>query len=360
MFGVNRKLLDQRQPSIKSDWHGQQRHFDTVVFVHGIIGSYQTTWGQFPELLASDEDLPNLDILSWGYRSGFIPGSYQDVETEGDGLIADVESLVRQDNQIFLVGHSMGGLVILKGLVNRIYDQGGPNHPIKSVNRIVLYATPLLGTAVANVVLFTLGIKFATRLLLRVMPGKQLRDLRRGDFCDQLLSDSNRLVFRPKRNDLLASRAIPVLACTAKHDALVAKRSAIGIFVDPDPKHLEANHTSIKLPDHHRDTRYLALKHQLTQGLVQSFHELCLEVKTNPKKTSRAKAAQRLDEQYGPMMRRCAEACVAPNAATAEDLSKISGLIFAAGAEEPAEPAQVMAQVQRDYRYQDDPRLNLS
>ena len=41
------------------------------VFVHGIIGSYQTTWGQFPELLASDEDLPHLDILKLGLPQRF-------------------------------------------------------------------------------------------------------------------------------------------------------------------------------------------------------------------------------------------------------------------------------------------------
>ena len=360
MFGFRSKLLDKRQPSLESAWHVQQRHFDTVIFVHGIIGAYQTTWGDFQKLLATDEDLPVLDILSWGYKSGFIPGSYRDVETEGDSLITDVESLVRDGERIFLVGHSMGGLVIMKGLTNRIFCQGGPHHPVKSISRIVLYATPFLGSAVANVVLAGLGINRYVRWLLKVMPGKQLADLRRGEFCDALLSATNELVYRPPPDSLLARRAIPVLACAAKHDAFVAKESAVGIFSVPAPKYLEGTHTTVKLPDHHGDTRYLALKNQLVEGLTQSFHELCLEVRTNPDGGLRMAAAQRLDEQYGEMMLRCAERCVAPRTASDADLFEISALIWTAGAKAPAAPAQVMTQVYREYLYKNDPRLKQS
>jgi pimeloyl-ACP methyl ester carboxylesterase len=356
-----REPLALHQPSAESSWHaGTQRHVDTVIFVHGILGAYESTWGNFPELLASDEDLPRLDILCWGYRSGLVPGSYQDVETEGDGLISDLESLIRDHNQVFLVGHSMGGLVILKGLTNRIRDQGGPNHPIKSVNRIVLYATPLHGSAVADVVLAALSVKFVTRLFLRVLPGKQLGDLRRGEFVNELLTDTNELIYRPPPNSLLAKRAIPVLACVAKHDRVVAKQSAVGIFKTPPPKYLEGTHTSIKLPDHLKDLRYLALKHQLVEGLTQSFHVLCLEVKTNPDPSARMAAAQRLDQQYGDMMLRCAQACVGKRAVSDNDLFEISGVIWAVGAKAPASPSQVMTQVYREYLYRNDPRLKVT
>lgn len=48
------------------DWRG----IDAVVFVHGIGGDFLETWGAFPELLASDPELPELDILLWGYQTG--------------------------------------------------------------------------------------------------------------------------------------------------------------------------------------------------------------------------------------------------------------------------------------------------
>lgn len=52
---------------------GEWRGIDAVVFVHGLDGHFRDTWGAFPELLHSDPDLPNLDILLWGYRTGFLP-----------------------------------------------------------------------------------------------------------------------------------------------------------------------------------------------------------------------------------------------------------------------------------------------
>lgn len=54
-------------------WYGgMQKHVDTVVFVHGILGHYAKSWGRFPRLLAEDPDLPDVDILLWGYRTGFF------------------------------------------------------------------------------------------------------------------------------------------------------------------------------------------------------------------------------------------------------------------------------------------------
>lgn len=48
------------------------RHIDTIVFVHGIVGHYVNTWGEFPKLLHEDPDLPEVDILLWSYRTGIF------------------------------------------------------------------------------------------------------------------------------------------------------------------------------------------------------------------------------------------------------------------------------------------------
>src|SRR6185437_1531254 len=278
MLEFKRKKLTERQPTEKTNWHRGQRHLDTVVFVHGLLGDSGKAWGDFLELLDTDPDLPRLDLLSWGYRSGLMPSSYQGVETEGEALVSDLESLVRDGNAIFLVGHSMGGLVILKGLVNRIRDQHGQKHPVKSVKRIVLYATPLHGSAVANVVRFLLGRSRWTQWLGGAWPRKQLKDLERGSFCDELIAHVTNLIYRPLAENPLVLAPIPVRACAAKHDRLVTRDSAISIFRDPAPKILEGGHVSIKLPDHHGDTRYLALKNDLEEALGHSFHMLCREV----------------------------------------------------------------------------------
>lgn len=358
MLGFTRKPLGRGQPTQQSAWHDLQHHVDTVVFVHGIVGGHDTTWGKFLTLLHTDADLPRLDILSWGYRSGFVPGSYQDVETEGESLISDLETVVRNGNDIYLVGHSMGGLVILKGLVNRILNQHGRNHPVTSVKRIVLYASPLYGSAVANVVGFGLALSRWTRIIVRLFPHKQLSDLQRGDFCDELIGKVLELIYRPPTGSYLVDRAIPVRACAAKHDALVSKRSAIGIFQNPAPKYLEGTHTTVKFPEHHGDLRYLTLKNDLEEGLIVSFRELCATVMQSPELARRRSAAERLDRQYGEMMQRCTRACFGGRNITEDDRFEVAGEIWKVGAESTATPAHVMTQVVNDYLYKQDPRLN--
>jgi pimeloyl-ACP methyl ester carboxylesterase len=357
MFGLKKRPLEKRQPTSESAWHVPQSHLDTVVFVHGILGRHGTTWGQFHHLLTTDSDLPRLDILSWGYKSGLVPNSYQDVETEGQALFSGLEMLVRPGRSIYLVGHSMGGLVILKGLVNRIINQQGKSHPVTSIQCIVLYASPLYGTHVASVVAAALGFGRWTRLLARFVAYKQLRDLRRGDFCDQLISDVTTHVYRPLATNLLARGPIRVRACAAKHDGLVSVKSAIAMFVDPPPHYLEGDHGSVKLPDHHSDHRYLALKNDLQECIKASFGELCRRVRKGMERADRLEAAERLELQYGEMIRRCAQACFSPRDITDEDLFEVAAMVYEVGAAGAASPAQVMTQVYRDYKFKDDPRF---
>src|SRR5581483_6449861 len=123
-------------------YESTQKHVDTVVFVHGILGHHTRTWGKFPKLLAEDDDLPVLDILLWGYRTGYF-ARHHELHLEGGHLLTTLESLIRQGNDIVLVGHSMGGLVILKGLVDRMGCKAARQPPCQAVTWIALFAVPL-------------------------------------------------------------------------------------------------------------------------------------------------------------------------------------------------------------------------
>ena len=352
-----RKPLPKGQPSPKSSWHAPPQDFDAVVFVHGILGSHASTWGRFPELLSTDVDLPSLDLLSWGYSSGYVPGSYNDVATEGHALLSDLESHVRDGNDIYLLGHSMGGLVILRGLVDRILDEKGQTPPVSQIRWITLYASPLFGSAVANVVAFGLLLNKWARLLSKVFPHKQLRDLRRGKFCDDLTRDVVRLVYRPLPQSLLVRRAIPVRACAALHDQLVARESAIGVFNDPSPKDIDGTHGTVKLPEHHKDSRYLAFKNDLESGLKDSFARLCQQALGAPEMNDRYVAAQRIDRQYGKMIELCTATCFVGLEVTDARRREIALIVWRLGAKGQAAPSQVMGRVIAEYNYRDDPRF---
>ncbi len=68
----------------------------------------------------------------------------------------------------------MGGLVILKGLVNRIRNEHGSTHPVNAVRWITLYSSPLLGSAVANVVSVSQKTSLSDGILLRPATNRHL------------------------------------------------------------------------------------------------------------------------------------------------------------------------------------------
>ena len=249
------------------DGGDKPRQFDTVVFVHGILGASTKTWGNFPQLLSSDVDLAEVDVLCWGYQSSLVPGTYADVELESQALMSGLGVGIDRGNQIFLVGHSMGGLVILKGLTEWL-RQGRDEDVIAEVRRVTLYATPLKGSAVANVVHAAGLFRLIPRILIRFLPIAQLRDLRVGTFVDELIRDVVA--------DVLPREGPKIRTCPGLHDRLVTPSSAVGPFHgEPNPVYLEGGHGSVKLPETHFDVRYRTLKCDLIEMLTERFCEVC-------------------------------------------------------------------------------------
>lgn len=358
MFGFDKKPLNRNQPSPESEWQAEPMGIDAIVFVHGILGDKTKAWGKFPELLQSDPELPAFDVLCWGYQSGLIPGSYKDVETEADSLMSDLRQLLADDEDIYLVAHSMGGLVSLKGIVRKILNGEGKVHPVSSIKLVTLYATPLHGSGVADVVAFAAGLSRYSRMAMKVLPGDQLEDLRKGEFVQSLLVESNEHIYRPLPENTLVNNRIRVQACTAKRDAVVSKQSAIGIFAkNPSPIHLEGTHTSVKEPDHHLDQRYLAFKSNLNEGLKDSFTRLSQRALNDPDKAVKLQAVERFDQQYGRLLKRCVSACFPGIEPTDRNRRAIAASMLDFGARGGRTPEEVVRCVIRDYRYTNEPPL---
>src|SRR5437867_75195 len=62
-----------------------------MVLVHGLGGKYQSTWGQFPDLLYDDPDLAGFQVVSWGYPSGFL-GWQPSVQRVGQALMTEIRT----------------------------------------------------------------------------------------------------------------------------------------------------------------------------------------------------------------------------------------------------------------------------
>lgn len=273
-----------------------QAHFDTIVFVHGfLLGHYIKTWAKFPKLLHEDPDLPHLDLFLWGYRTGIIQGN--DVITDSARLISDLRILIKPDTSICLVGHSMGGLVILKGLRDQMFSALANAHPCSSVRFVSLFATPLTGSWMARV------IRRPTKCWGFLCA--QIRNLDR-HFCDELILDVWDRIYRPTVEDRSA-RKISIRMHVGTRDKFVAeadRSSALARFRDPPPSVLDNSHASVKEPSDRLDLRYLALQEDIQEGLADSFRELSRRCFLSRAPNERVTAWVEIQRRYGTLAKR--------------------------------------------------------
>jgi pimeloyl-ACP methyl ester carboxylesterase len=278
-----------------------QRHLDTIVFVHGILGHYVRTWGRFPRLLSEDEELPEFDILLWGYRTGWFSRHYE-LRTEAAHLATSLQGLVRPGSDIILVGHSMGGLVILKALVDRMALGEAQLHPCGAIIWISLFASPLNGVWLAGILrrVFLIPL-WALRGLHR-----HLGDLSRGSFVNDLMSQVTSCIYQPQAEDT-KNRRIPIRIIAATRDRAVAandRNAALAPYRNPAAQQLDQTHTSVKEPMSRDDLRYRVLAADLQRAITGTFRRLCSAV-TDAEASSddREVALEDIRRRYGKLIR---------------------------------------------------------
>lgn len=246
---------------------------DTVVFVHGLRGHFQKTWAGFPQLLADDPDLPSLDIVLWGYPTAALLPLANDTQTEGKHLVATLGAQIASDNTVHLVGHSMGGLIILEGLVHEMQGSRAQQHPAKSISFISLYASPVSGSTAGTIAKHTLGNAW---LFGRIV-NKHIRSLARGVDCDRLLTETYNRIYNPDQEDS-GNREIPIRMIMGSRDSAVTdsdRKAGNARFRKHQPMELDFGHSQIKEPDSRFDDRYRALANDLQEGFAKRFQSIC-------------------------------------------------------------------------------------
>lgn len=92
-----------------------------IVFVHGFNSSNDAAWGQFPSLLKDDDHFKDFNIVLFGYPTK-ICSSVDSIHDEGNFLASFLNDIFKSKSpnyrRIVLVGHSMGGLVIMHALLS--------------------------------------------------------------------------------------------------------------------------------------------------------------------------------------------------------------------------------------------------
>ena len=121
-----------------------------IVFVHGLFGDTVGTWThangtRFFDLVAQNPAIAGkVDVLAFGYPSNMFASGSFDILAAAKALHARLEHHgILGYSKVVFVGHSMGGLVIMRELLmNRAV--------MPAVPVIVLMATPQCGTTSFN------------------------------------------------------------------------------------------------------------------------------------------------------------------------------------------------------------------
>jgi pimeloyl-ACP methyl ester carboxylesterase len=131
-----------------------------VVFVHGLFGHHSHTWGDFPFLLSQDSRLAHCDFICWGYPSDlrikrftrlpFLGHRLPKVPDVANALFTDLcnEQIAGSYGDLVLVGHSLGGLVLLHMILTLLSSADPDKRVLSRLRHLVLYATPTDGVQI--------------------------------------------------------------------------------------------------------------------------------------------------------------------------------------------------------------------
>lgn len=121
-----------------------------ILFVHGLGGTPEGTWGNFASYIQSDAQLSGYEVEFFTYPTGLLYVSlrrpFPRVQTLAQALATLIENRLADSPSIVLVAHSLGGLIARQYLVDEVMQE----KPLR-VDKLLLYAVPNNGAGLAEV-----------------------------------------------------------------------------------------------------------------------------------------------------------------------------------------------------------------
>src|SRR2546426_7654365 len=117
-----------------------------ALFVHGLRGDIEMTWGALSKLLRDDSTFA-ADVAFWGYTTGIL-GKVPTVWQAAEQLQTEMRVRLSPYRRMILVGHSLGGLVIRAAVVRALKQ--GRVEDCERIDHIVTLATPNDGAELAG------------------------------------------------------------------------------------------------------------------------------------------------------------------------------------------------------------------
>jgi tetratricopeptide (TPR) repeat protein len=152
--GFRDSLIGDKTPKI-IDFRNEPVNNSVILFVHGFAGEAETTFGNIPQYIKEEDRMKGWDMFSVGYSSNQMPSlgigiwaAIPDISKLGDFFNTTIRNQFAKYQQIAIVAHSMGGLVIQKAILE--LDTSFRN----KIKYILLFGTPSNGLNKAGIIKF--------------------------------------------------------------------------------------------------------------------------------------------------------------------------------------------------------------
>lgn len=210
-----------------------------IILVHGLGGTNDGTWGQFPNFLERDSDI-DFDVLLLGYESPSLWKVWKrapSIVNIAAGLLTDIKARCDLENdEIILVGHSLGGVIVKKVLLLL-----ANKHISHKIVKVCFFDVPHDGSGFANALAFLSWRNY------------HLKGLRRDS---SELDDLNDQWSNTNLNSLL-----DILSIISANDDIVSSSSSKSIFRGHAVETINnVNHRSIVKPENINSLAYIVLK----------------------------------------------------------------------------------------------------
>ena len=218
-----------------------------IVFVHGFTGD-QGSWSKFAKLVREDATLGDFKVYTMEYPASTF-WETTSIRQVGELLRTELVERFSTYSEVYLIGHSMGGLVICSMVIEQLTV--GRARDLKRIKHIMLFATPNNGTQIPK---------------LFGWYNTQLADLSStGQTVDDIRNEWVNRGYNPKitPGDENYKLQIPVTVVVGLEDRFVDEASAKSFFRDPPPVTVPGDHKSMKEPDNRDSLAYVIVKNKL-------------------------------------------------------------------------------------------------
>ena len=245
-----------------------------ILFIHGLFGNPESTWGSFPMIISEERDLSFCDIAHFHYKTKVL-FEKQTIYGLAELFKGWLEHQLRDSagqryKHIFILAHSLGGLITRKTLIN-IFEDGErvSSDLANSIRTVFLFAVPHGGSKLASLVSFLTRPFFSNSLF---------EDLKSNSKPTRLIKELTELVV----NDTIfqGSRFPKMCIVYGLGDNIVPKESVLNVSKNPYAIGLSGSHEQITKPLDKFSTSVRLVTNEIYEhSLENSVHEYLRKVK---------------------------------------------------------------------------------